>query len=131
MLYDFNAVESKWKEIWKQKDVFRYKKDKNRKTYFTLEMFPYPSGNLHMGHVLNFSLVDVNARYRQSKGYDVLRTFGWDAFGLPAENAAIERGIQPKDWTMDNIVKMKHHIDNMGMAIEWGRETTTCAPEYY
>lgn len=116
---------------WNEYNVFEYDKNSNKQKYFTLEMWPYPSGNLHMGHVLNFTLVDVNARYKVNKGYNLLRTFGWDAFGLPAENAAIERNIHPKKWTMENIDRMKNQVLKMGMAMDWKRETTTCLPEYY
>ncbi|MCB1557508.1 MAG: leucine--tRNA ligase [Alphaproteobacteria bacterium] len=129
--YNIRETEEKWRKKWDDENVFHVTEDSSKKKYYVLEMFPYPSGRIHMGHVRNYSLGDVVARYRTAQGYNVLHPMGWDAFGLPAENAALERGAHPKDWTLENIVAMKIQLKQMGLSIDWDREVTTCLPEYY
>ncbi len=128
--YDPRAVETKWQAAWDEADLFRAP-DSDRPTYYVLEMFPYPSGRIHMGHVRNYTMGDVVARYKRARGYDVLHPMGWDAFGLPAENAAFERGIHPAEWTYGNIATMRGQLRRMGLSIDWSREFATCHPGYY
>ncbi len=129
--YDFEAVERKWQARWEERDLYRQGRDPARPKFYCLEMFPYPSGNLHMGHVRNYSIGDVLARFLTMNGYAVLHPMGWDAFGLPAENAAIQRGVHPADWTYANIANMKAQLKRLGMSYDWRREICTCDPEYY
>ncbi|MDD4752396.1 MAG: leucine--tRNA ligase [Desulfitobacteriaceae bacterium] len=129
--YDFKTIETKWQEHWEKTGVYRVTEDRNKPEYYCLEMFPYPSGNLHMGHVRNYSIGDVVARFKTMQGYNVLHPMGWDSFGLPAENAAIQRGIHPSLWTKDNVKNMKRQLKSMGFSYDWDREVTTCLPDYY
>lgn len=124
-------IEKKWQQEWEKNDVYKTEMDPNKKKYYALEMFPYPSGNLHMGHVRNYSIGDVVARYRTMAGYNVLHPMGFDAFGMPAENAAIKHGVKPSDWTYSNIENMKRQQRSMGLSYDWDREAVTCRPEYY
>lgn len=127
----FNAIEKKWQEVWESTKVFTAADDQTRQKYYVLEMFLYPSGNMHMGHVRNYTIGDVIARYKLRCNLNVLHTTGWDAFGLPAENAAIERKIHPKDWTDSNIANMKKEMQSLGFAYDWNREINTSSSKYY
>ncbi len=129
--YNFKEIEEKWLKIWKEKDFFRTREDPDKKKYYVLEMFPYPSGDPHMGHLKNYVIGDVVARYKIRNGFNVLHPMGWDSFGLPAENAAIEHNIHPHIWTKRNIEKMKTMLNRIGITYDWDREVTTCEPDYY
>ncbi len=129
--YNTKESESRWRTKWEESGCFQSKEDSAREKYYVLEMFPYPSGRIHVGHVRNYTLGDVVARYKAAKGYNVLHPMGWDAFGLPAENAAIERGEHPGKWTKENIATMRAQLKSMGLSIDWSREFATCDPEYY
>ena len=129
--YNFKTVESKWQKFWSDNDSFKVKKDKNKKKFYCLEMFPYPSGKIHMGHVRNYTIGDVLSRYKKMQGYNVLHPMGWDSFGMPAENAARENNLDPKIWTEKNISIMKTQLKKLGLSIDWSREISTCSEEYY
>ncbi len=129
--YDPAAIEPKWQEAWEKAGCFTARRDPARPKYYVLEMFPYPSGRIHIGHVRNYTMGDVVARYKSSCGFSVLHPMGWDAFGMPAENAAMERGGHPKDWTYGNIAQMRGQMKPLGLSIDWSREFATCDPEYY
>ncbi|HHW14647.1 MAG TPA: leucine--tRNA ligase, partial [Firmicutes bacterium] len=129
--YDFRTIEPKWQKRWAESGMHRVKEDPGKPKFYCLEMFPYPSGRLHIGHLRNYSIGDVVARFFKMNGYNVLHPMGWDAFGLPAENAAIKHGVFPRDWTLDNIAYMRNQMKQLGFSYDWDREVATCLPEYY
>ena len=129
--YNARAIEAKWQETWESRGSFRVTEDAGREKYYVLEMFPYPSGRIHMGHVRNYTLGDVVARYKKARGFNVLHPMGWDAFGMPAENAAIENNTHPAEWTKQNIATMRAGLRSMGLSYDWSREFATCDPSYF
>jgi leucyl-tRNA synthetase len=129
--YNPKEVEPRWRAAWDAAGVFRSTEDASRPKYYMLEMFPYPSGRLHVGHARNYAMGDVVARFKRARGFNVLHPMGWDAFGLPAENAAAERGVDPAAWTFDNIDRMREELKGLGLSIDWSRELATCDPVYY
>lgn len=129
--YDPKNIEAKWQTHWEENKQYAVTEDTSREKYYLLEMFPYPSGKIHMGHVRNYTIGDVIARYKSMKGFNVLHPMGWDAFGMPAENAAIANNIQPAAWTYENIRAMKHQLKQLGFSYDWDREIATCTPDYY
>ena len=129
--YPFREIEAKWQSAWDEQGVFRATENLGRAKYYCLEMYPYPSGRIHMGHVRNYSIGDVLSRYWQMRGFNVLHPIGWDALGMPAENAAIKHGIHPQKWTLDNIANMKSQLRRLGISYDWSREVNTCLPDYY
>lgn len=129
--YNFTEIEKKWQKKWEEEKPFKVSEDRSREKYYVLEMFPYPSGKLHMGHVRNYSIGDVIARFKKMKGYNVLHPMGYDAFGLPAENAAIKHNVEPAKWTWENIAEMNRQLRELGLGYDWDREVATAHPEYY
>ena len=129
--YNAAAIEPKWQQAWSSSGIDSTEEGLEKPKFYALSMFPYPSGNLHMGHVRNYVITDVIARYKKMQGYRVLHPMGWDAFGLPAENAAIARNIPPADWTYQNVAQMRVQLKELGLSLDWSREVTTCSEDYY
>jgi leucyl-tRNA synthetase len=129
--YNARSAESRWQRVWDERGVFATRNDDPRQKYYVLEMFPYPSGRIHMGHVRNYTMGDVVARYKRARGFNVLHPMGWDAFGMPAENAAMANKVHPRTWTYQNIATMKAQLKSMGLSLDWSREIATCDPAYY
>ena len=130
-LYEPNLIEKKWQTKWSKDNLYKTKDTENKEKFYALSMFPYPSGNLHMGHVRNYAIGDAVSRYKRLKGFNVLQPMGWDAFGLPAENAAKGKDIHPKDWTEKNITNMREQLKSLGFSYDWSKEINTSDVSYY
>ena len=128
--YNPSEAEPRWQKVWAERAIFETQTEDSRDKYYVLEMFPYPSGRIHMGHVRNYTMGDVVARYKRAMGLSMLHPMGWDAFGMPAENAAMERKVHPGKWTYENIDVMRGQLKSMGLSIDWAREFATCHPDY-
>jgi leucyl-tRNA synthetase len=126
--YNARATEQKWQCVWAERQTFLTRDDPRKSKYYVLEMFPYPSGRIHMGHVRNYAMGDVVARYKRARGFNVLHPMGWDAFGMPAENAAMQNNTHPAKWTYANIDAMRDQLKSMGLSLDWSREIATCDP---
>ena len=129
--YNFKEIENKWQKFWRENNSFKVNTNSQRKKFYCLEMFPYPSGKIHMGHVRNYTIGDVIARYKYLNGYNVLHPMGWDSFGLPAENASKQNNLHPIEWTENNINTMRKQLQMLGLSIDWDLEISTCKKEYY
>src|SRR5262245_4828589 len=129
--YRFDEIEPRWQKLWQEKGVFEVREDEKKPKYYCLEMLPYPSGDIHVGHVRNYCITDVIARYKRMNGFNVMHPIGWDALGMPAENAAIKKGVHPEKWTRSNIAQMKRQLQRMGFSYPWSREIATCDATYY
>ena len=129
--YNHLLCEKKWQKVWEEKNIFKFDEKSDKPKYYVLEMLPYPSGKIHMGHLRNYSIGDALARFKKMQGFNVLHPMGFDAFGLPAENAALEHKIHPQTWTMSNIENMKSELKSIGFSYDWSRELATCLPNYY
>lgn len=129
--YNHQLNEKKWQNLWNQNAIFKFNLNSTQPKYYVLEMFPYPSGKIHMGHLRNYTIGDVVARFKKMQGFNVLHPMGFDAFGLPAENAALQHKIHPQEWTLSNIENMREELKSIGLSIDWERELITCLPDYY
>ena len=131
MTYNHKEIEGKWQKIWEKEGFFKFTPKKDQKKYYVLEMFPFPSGKIHVGHLRNYTIGDVIARFKKMQNFNVLHPIGFDSFGLPAENAAIENGSHPKDWTYGNIATMEEELKKLGFSYDWDRKIATCDVDYY
>ena len=129
--YNHKLSEAKWQNNWDKNNIFRFDENSEKEKYYVLEMFPYPSGKIHMGHLRNYAIGDAIARFKKLQGYNILHPMGFDSFGLPAENAALEHKIHPKNWTLKNTDTMRQGLKSIGLSIDWQREIITCLPDYF
>ena len=131
MTYNHKKIEEKWQQIWEKEKFFKFTPKENQKKYYVLEMFPFPSGKIHVGHLRNYTIGDVIARFKKMQNFNILHPIGFDSFGLPAENAAIENNSHPKDWTYENIATMEEELKKLGFSYDWDRKIVTCDANYY
>ena len=129
--YNHKLAEKKWQKIWEEKNIFKFDENSSKEKYYVLEMFPYPSGKIHMGHLRNYTIGDAVARFKKLQGFNVLHPMGFDAFGLPAENAALEHKVHPQNWTLENVKTMSTDLKSIGLSLDWSRQVVTCMPDYY